>query len=159
MREELWQKLICTRSCTDHLFSAQIQPKTLPKHFFTSFMQLMHNGMRKLRVWSQLLVICLNTLPRPPWGHSMHFYDHAPRPPFNQITQQVCQSTGLGLGNPKKYIYICWMCPSEILEHPPKIPWPSPPPGPPQNWLFYALINSIRRQDSENVIYISIETL
>ena len=35
------QKLIvCAHSCTGHLFSAQILPKPLPKHFFTSFMQL-----------------------------------------------------------------------------------------------------------------------
>ena len=27
------QKLICARSCTDHLFSAQITPKPLPKRF------------------------------------------------------------------------------------------------------------------------------
>ena len=45
------QKLIYARSCIDHLFSAQIQPKLLPKHFFTSFMQLVHNAIRKLQVW------------------------------------------------------------------------------------------------------------
>ena len=28
------QKLICARSCTDHLFSAPIRPIPLPKHFF-----------------------------------------------------------------------------------------------------------------------------
>jgi len=53
--------------------------------------------MRKLQlqVWNQLLVICLNTPPWPTWGHSMRFYDQTP--PFNQITQQGCQSTGLEL--------------------------------------------------------------
>ena len=66
-------------------------------------MQLLHNAMRKLQVWNQLLVICLNTPPRPTWGHSMHFYDQAPR--FNQITQQGCQSTGLELRIPKIYLY------------------------------------------------------
>ena len=76
-----WQQLVCARSCTDHLVSAQIQPKPLPKHFFTSVMQLMHNAMRKLQVWNQLLVICLNTPPRPTWGHSMHYFDQATRPP------------------------------------------------------------------------------
>jgi len=45
-------------------------------------MQLMHNAMRKLQVWNQLLVICLNTPPWPTWGQSMHSYDQAPRPPL-----------------------------------------------------------------------------
>jgi hypothetical protein len=34
-------------------------------------------------------------------GHSMHFYDQAPRPPLNHITQQGCQLTGLELRFPK----------------------------------------------------------
>jgi len=55
------EKLVCARSCTDPLFSAQIQPKPLPKHFFTSIMQFMHNAMRKLQFWNQLLVFCLIT--------------------------------------------------------------------------------------------------
>jgi hypothetical protein len=71
---------LAARTDHGHLFSAQIQPKPLPKHFFTSIMQLMHNAMRKLQVWNQLLLICLNTPPQPIWGHSMHFYDEAPRP-------------------------------------------------------------------------------
>jgi len=50
--------------------------------------------MRKLQVSNQLQVICLNTPPRPTWGHSMHVCDQAP---FNQITQQGCQLTGLEL--------------------------------------------------------------
>jgi len=44
-------------------------------------MQLMHNAMRKLQVWNQLLVVCLNTLLRPTWGLFMQSYDRAPRPP------------------------------------------------------------------------------
>jgi len=64
------QTLVCARACTDHLLSAKIQPKPLPKHFFTSIMQLMHNAMRKLQVWNQLLLVCLNTPPRPTWGQS-----------------------------------------------------------------------------------------
>ena len=76
--QAIGQKLVCARSWTDHLFSAQIQPKTLPKPFFTWIMQLMHNAMRKLQFWNQLLVICLNTPPQPTWGHFMHFYDQAP---------------------------------------------------------------------------------
>ena len=68
-------------------------------------MQLMHNAMHTLQVWNQLLLICLNTPPRPTWGHSMHFYDQAPRtPPFNQITQQGCQSTKLELRILKIYL-------------------------------------------------------
>ena len=74
------------------------------KTFFTSIMQLMHNAMQ---VWNQLLVICLNTPPQPTWGHSMHFYDQAPRPPpFNQITQRGCQSTGLELRNLKILYFV-----------------------------------------------------
>ena len=78
----------------------------LPKHFFTSVMQLMHNAMCRLQVWNQLLVTCLNTPPWPTWGHSMQSYDRAPRPPpFNQITQQGCQSTGLELRIPIFFRY------------------------------------------------------
>ena len=108
-------KLICTCSCTEHLFSAQIQPK----HLFTSFMQLMHNTIRKLQVWNQLLAISLNTPPRPTWGHSMHFYDQAPRPPLSQITQQGCQSNGFELRIPKND-FICWKWPRQILKTPPQ---------------------------------------
>jgi len=74
------QKPVCPRSCTDHLFSAQIQPKSLPKHFFPIIMQLMLNAMRKLQIWNQLLLICLNTPPRPTWGHSVHFMTRHPDP-------------------------------------------------------------------------------
>ena len=89
----------------NHLLSALIQPKTLPKHFFTSFLQLMHNAIRELQVWNELLVICLNTPPRLTWGHSMHFYDQAPNPPPNyQITQQGFQSNRLELRIPKMYL-------------------------------------------------------
>jgi hypothetical protein len=69
---------MCARSCTDHLFSAQIQPKPLPKHFFTSFMQLLYSAIRELQAWNELLEIGLNTPPRPTWGHS---YDQAPTHP------------------------------------------------------------------------------
>ena len=34
------QKLICTRSCTDHLNGAQAQPNPLPKYIFTSVVHL-----------------------------------------------------------------------------------------------------------------------
>jgi hypothetical protein len=106
------QKLVCACSCTDHLFSAQIQPKPLPRHFFTSIMQLIHNAMRKLQVWNQFLVICLNTLPRPTWGHSMQSYDQAPRPPPliespNKGANQLRLSWGF-----QKYINISWKWPS-----------------------------------------------
>jgi len=45
-------------------------------------MQLMYDAIRELQVWNELLVICLNTPPRPTWGHSMHFCDQTPRPPL-----------------------------------------------------------------------------
>ena len=100
------QKLVCARSCTDHLFSAQIQPKPLPKHFVTAIMQLMHNAMRKLQVWNLLLVICLNTPPRPTRGHSMQFYDQAPRPPpYIKSPNKAAKRLGLSWGF-QKYIYI-----------------------------------------------------
>ena len=92
-------------------------------------MQLMHNAMRKVQVWNELLEICLNTPPRPTWGHSMHFYDQAPRPPFNQITQQGCQSTGLELRNSKMYLYLdesgpvkSWSPSQELPDSPPTSP-------------------------------------
>jgi len=42
-------------------------------------MQHMHSAIRELQVWDQLLAFCLNTPPRPTWGHSMHCYDQAPQ--------------------------------------------------------------------------------
>ena len=87
---------------------------------FTSIMQLMHNAMRKLQVWNQLLVICLNTLPRPTWGHSMHFYDQAPRPP-PLIKSPNNDANRLGLSSGfQNYIYIVWKWHSKILETPPQ---------------------------------------
>ena len=86
----------------------------------------MHNAMRKLQVWNQLLVICLNTPPAAYLGIpciSMSRHPDPPPPP-NQITQQRCQSTGLELRIPKIYLLICGPV---ILETPPKSP---DPPGP-----------------------------
>jgi|AntDeeMinimDraft_6_1070357.scaffolds.fasta_scaffold16053_2 hypothetical protein len=80
-RGVIGQKLICTRSYTDHLFGAQAQPNSLPKYIFTSFMQLVHVATHELQVWNHLLAICLDTPPRPTWGHSMHICDQGPRPP------------------------------------------------------------------------------
>ena len=91
---------MCARSCTDHLFSAQIQPKP-SQPFLTSIMQLMHNAMR-----AHLNFIAGNlptSPPRPTWGHSMHFYDQTPSPPpfikspWVLGQQEGCQSTGLGI--------------------------------------------------------------
>ena len=100
------QKLVCTCSCTDHLLSAQIQPKPLPKHLFTSIMQLMHNALRKMQVWNQLLVICLNTPAAYLWTFRAFLWPGTQTPPFNQITQKGCQSTGLELRIPKIYSYL-----------------------------------------------------
>ena len=115
----------------------------------------MHNAMRKLQVWNQVLVICLNTPPQPTWGHSMHFYDQAPRPPLNQITQQVCQSTGLELRIPNIYLYFVKVAQLNSEDPPHNSPTP---PGPLQNRLIYIPIDSSRRQNSKYVIYISIGT-
>ena len=49
---------------------------------------------------------------------------------------------------------ISWKSPSNILEHPPKIPRSPLDPPPPQNRLIYVPIDSSRRQISEFVIYI-----
>ena len=91
----------------------------------------LHNAMRKLQVWNQLLVICLNTTPRPTWGHSMHFYDQAgtQTPPFNQITQQGCQLTGFELRISKIYFFR-ESGPVEFWSPPPNSQTP-PTPHPP----------------------------
>jgi len=75
------------------MFSAQIQPKF--KQHFTLLMQLLHNAMRELQVWNQLLVICLNTPPRPTWGHSMHFVTRHPDPPSIKAPNKGANRTGL----------------------------------------------------------------
>ena len=69
-----------------------------------------------------MLVICLNTPPRPTWGNSMHFCDQAPRPPpFNQITQHGWQSTGLELRIPKIYLLYAGNGPETFWRPPLKI--------------------------------------
>jgi len=63
--------------------------------------------MRNLQVWNQLLVICLNTPPRPTLGHSMHFYDQAPRPPPSiKPPNKGANRLGFELRIPNIYIYI-----------------------------------------------------
>ena len=124
------QKLICTHSCTDHLFSAQIQPKPLPKHIFTSVMQLMHNAMRKLQVWNQLLVICLNAPPRPTWGHFMHFYDQAPRPPpLMKSHSKGASQKSSSWGTQNISLIFRESGPVKLWRPPPK--FPDPPGHPP----------------------------
>jgi len=93
---------------------------------------LMYDAIRELQVWNQLLVICLNTPPRPTWGHAIHFWDQAPSPPpFYQVTQQGCQLNGLELNNPEICLIFFRKRPSKILVHPPKfLDPPSTPPGP-----------------------------
>jgi len=62
-------------------------------------MQLVHNAMRKLQVWNQLLVIRLNTPPRPAGGHSTRFYDQAPRPhPLIKSPNKGTNRLGLSWG-------------------------------------------------------------
>ena len=78
--DELQGEMVCARSCTDHLFRAQIQPKPSPKHFLLQscnfcILQCV-NCKFGINCW-----FCLNTPPQPTWGHNMHFYDQTPRPP------------------------------------------------------------------------------
>ena len=56
-RGVIGQKLICIRSCTDHLFGVQAQPNSLPKYIFTSLMHLVHVATHELQVWSHPLTI------------------------------------------------------------------------------------------------------
>jgi len=100
--------------------------KYLPRHFFSSFMQLMHNAIRELQVWNQLLVISLNIFPRPTWWHSMHFCDQAPRPPpLLKLPNNGANWTGLSWGT-QNIFNISWKWPSRIMEHSFKIPRPPP---------------------------------
>ena len=49
----------------------------------------MFHAIRDLQIWNQLLIICLNTPPRPTWGQSMHSGAHpvikSPSKGANQI--------------------------------------------------------------------------
>jgi len=119
----------------------------------------MHNAICELRVWNQLLVICLNTPPPPTWGRSMHFCGQAPRPP--PLTKSPNKGANrLGLVEDSKNIFIiCWKWPRKFLEPLPPI---SEPPQmttyqlTPQNRLIYIPIDSFWRQDSEYAIHTSI---
>jgi len=119
----------------------------------------MHNAMRKLQVWNQLLVICLNSPPRPTWGHSMHFYDQAARTPLIfKSPNKGANRLGLSWGIQNILIFR-ESGPVKYWRPPPPIPRPPPPPLlTPQNWLIYIPTNSSRHQDSEYVVYISIDT-
>jgi hypothetical protein len=110
--------------------------------FLLLFIQLMHNAMRKLQVWNRLLVTCLNTPPRPTWGHSMHFYDQAP---FNQITQQGCQSTGLELRIPNMYYYLIRESgPVKLWRPPPKFPDPPLDPLIIDSFIYQSIALDVR---------------
>jgi hypothetical protein len=64
-------------------------------------MQLMHNAMRELQVWNQLLVLPEHN-PAAYLG-TFHAFLWHPDPPLYQITQQGCRLTGL---EPRiKYIF------------------------------------------------------
>ena len=86
----------------------------------------------------------------------MHFYDQAP---FNQITQQECQSTGLELRIPKIYLLFAGSGPEKCWRPPPNFQDPQMTTDQlsPQTRLIYIPIDSSRCQDSEYVIYISID--
>jgi len=82
----------------------------------------MHDAMRKLQVWNQLLVTCLNTPPRPTWGHSMHLYDQAPRPsPLIKSPNKGANRLGLSAGF-QKFIYHLVKVARYNSGAPPKIP-------------------------------------
>ena len=71
----------------------------------------------------------------------MQFYDQAPRPPpFNQTTQQECQSTGLELEIPKVLLIIRESGPVKFWTPPPQIPrlpLDPPPPTPSESTHLY----------------------
>ena len=124
-------------------FSVHRSSQNLCQSTFLLIMQLMHNAMRKLQVWNQLLVICLYTPPRPTWGHSVPFFNQAPRPPpFNQTTQQGCQSTGLELWlqNILYFVKVAQKNSGDPLENFQNRPIKTNPPPPPK-WLIYISIN------------------
>ena len=103
------QKLICARSCSDHLFSAQIQqPKPLPKHFSTSIMQFVHNAMRELQVWN-------------PWTHPTAYLGtfRAFLWPGGWVPIDWAWAN-----NSKITLNILWKWPSKFLEKPPTFPDP-----------------------------------
>ena len=90
-------------------------------------MQLMHNAMRELQVWNQLLVICLNTPPRPTWGHSMHFYNQALRsPPLYTYHPTRVPIKRAQAEEPKKLVFAgsgpvkFWSIPPKLLAPPPR---------------------------------------
>ena len=120
----------------------------------------MDNAMRKLQVWNQLLVICLNTPPRPTWGHAMHFCDKACRPPpFIKSPNKGANRSGLSWGV-QTYINILWKWPSKILEHHRKIPRSSldPPLFDPLRidpFIYQSISLDVR---IPNYIYILIDT-
>jgi hypothetical protein len=85
--------------------------------FFTSSMQRMHNAIRELQVWNQLMVNCLNTPPRPNWGHPLHtfLWPGTQTPPF--FDSLIYQWIAFNFRN-SKYQYVIYISidtwPSEI---------------------------------------------
>jgi hypothetical protein len=150
----LGQKLICTCFCTDHLFSAQTWPK--PLLFLHSC-----NLCIVQYVNCNLKLIAGNLPEHTPAAYSRAFQailwpGTQNPPPFNQITQQGCQSKGLELRNPKMYLLFAGSNPKRLwrlpqISEPPPMTTYQPTP---QDQLIYIPIDSSRRQDSEYVIYI-----
>ena len=83
-------------------------------------------------------------------------------PHCNQFTQQGCQLTGLELRIPKIELKfrgsgpeIFWRPPQNFQNRPKK---PNDPRVPAQNRLIFVSMDSSRRQDTEYIIYIGIDT-
>ena len=93
----------------------------------------MHDALRKLQVWNQLLVICLNTPPRPTWGHSMISVARHPDSPLSSNHPTRVPIDWAWAQGSKNISNISWKWPSKILEPPRKFsdpPWTPPPPDP-----------------------------
>jgi hypothetical protein len=146
--------------CTDHLFSAQIQPKPLPKHIFTSIMQLLHYAIREMQTWNQLLVICLDTPPVAYLGafHAFLWPGTQPSPPSIKSPHKGANRISLTWGI--QNILFAGSGP-EIFWRPPPILL-SPPIWPPTNrplrnvsCIYQSIAFDVRIL---NVIYISNHT-
>ena len=116
--------MLCKRSCTDHLLRAQIQPKPLPKHCLTSFVQLMHNGIRELQVWQFAwtrprgllgVIPCISMTKHP---DPTLYLNHPKRVPINWAWA----------ADSKHMLIICW---KNISEDPPQIFLTTPNDYPP----------------------------
>ena len=139
------------RSCTDHLFSAKIQPKPLPKHLITSFMLLCIMQYVNCKFGN-----VAGNLP----GHNPAAYLGAfnaflwpgtQTPPFESNHTRV----PIEWAQAEPNVYLLFTGSGPEISEPPQMTTHQPTP---QNGLNYIPIDSFWRQDSKYVIRISIDT-